>query len=124
MLKRKREKEYKILPRHSERVVPEEHEVDAEDISTLTKQVERLALLLEKSNFADYVQMTQNPWRLMFSNLLAGIARGLGVAIGFTILAAILVYLLNSMVNLPVIGDFIADIVRIVQSQLHTPTLP
>jgi hypothetical protein len=42
------------------------------------------------------------------------------MAIGFTILAAVVLYLLQRVIllNLPLIGDFIADIVQIVQKQL------
>ncbi|MGI6143241.1 MAG: DUF5665 domain-containing protein, partial [bacterium] len=39
-------------------------------------------------------------------------------AVGFTLLGALLLYFLGRLVNLPLIGSFIAEIVRIVQYQL------
>ena len=47
-------------------------------------------------------------------------ARGVGIAVGFTILGAIVLYFLRKLVmlNLPLIGDFIAEIVRMVQSNI------
>ena len=64
--------------------------------------------------------MLRHPRRLFWINFWSGIARGLGMAIGFTILAAVVLYLLQRVIllNLPLIGDFIADIVQIVQKQL------
>lgn len=42
------------------------------------------------------------------------------MAIGFTILGALAIYFLNKIIswNIPLIGDFIAEIVRIVQERL------
>ncbi len=50
----------------------------------------------------------------------------MGIGVGFTLIAALLVYLLQALAvyNLPVIGGFIAELVKIVQAQLHTPRVP
>ena len=50
-------------------------------------------------------------------NLIAGIARGVGIGIGVTIVTAVIILLLRRliMLNIPVIGDYIADIVEIVE---------
>ena len=50
-------------------------------------------------------------------NLIAGIFRGVGIGIGVTIITAILVIILQKIVtlNIPVIGEYIADIVEIVE---------
>ncbi len=82
----------------------------------LERKSEELIARMEKLHLAEYVDMLQSPRRLWKLNFFAGIARGLGMAVGFTILGAIVLYLLQKLVafNLPVIGDFIADIVRIV----------
>ncbi len=87
---------------------------------TLTRKVEELAYYLERMRFAEYVSLFNRPWRLMWLNFLAGLARGVGIAIGGTLLAALALFLLNELaiLNLPVIGDFIAKLVRIVQGQL------
>ena len=53
--------------------------------------------------------------------IVSGMARGIGIAIGFTFFAATILYVLQMLgkLNLPIIGDYIADIVRIVQRQLE-----
>jgi len=125
MWKRKREREAKVTLRPTDHK-QQAKELDSQDVEVLSRAVDRLALMMERSNFSEYVLLMQRPGRIIINNLLAGIARGLGIAIGFTVLAAILFYLLQALavLNLPIIGDFIADIVRIVDSQLNTPSVP
>lgn len=79
---------------------------------------------LEKSRITEYTQLLNRPWRLIGLNLLSGTARGVGIAIGFTFFAATIIYVLQMLgaLNLPIIGDYIADIVRIVQRQLELNT--
>lgn len=82
----------------------------------LEQKTEELITRMENLHLAEYVDVLQNPKRLWRLNFFAGIARGLGMAVGFTLLGAMVLYLLQKLVtfNLPVIGDFIAEIVRIV----------
>lgn len=86
----------------------------------LAERVRALALAMEKMKLAEYVELLDRPWRLMYVNLLAGLARGVGTAVGFTLLAALVVYLLRwlVMLHLPGISGFIAEIVRLVQLRL------
>ncbi|HIE12612.1 MAG TPA: hypothetical protein EYP63_04165 [Desulfotomaculum sp.] len=87
----------------------------------LVDKIERLSVAMEKMRLAEYVRLLENPWRLMYINLIAGIARGVGIAIGFTILGAAVAYLLRNLVaaNLPGIGKFIAEVVRMVELHLY-----
>lgn len=92
-----------------------------EDIGEgLRQKVAELSLNIEKMKLAEYVDLLHSPWRLLWVNFISGIARGLGIAIGFAILGAVALIVLQKLVdlNLPVIGGFIADIVDIVQQQL------
>ncbi|EPR13266.1 DUF5665 domain-containing protein [Ruminiclostridium papyrosolvens] len=87
-------------------------------ISELSKKVDNMSLKMEKMKFVDYVYYLEHPRKMLWSNFVSGLARGFGIAIGFTILGAIAIYFLNIIVkiNLPYIGQFISDIVKIVQS--------
>ena len=89
-------------------------------LQALEERVRELAINMEKMKLAEYVDLLENPYRLLYVNFISGIARGLGIAIGFAILGAILVLILQrlAVLNLPLIGDFIADLVKIVQAQL------
>lgn len=90
------------------------------DQTDLGERIAKLTQAMEAVNLAEYVEMVRSPWRMAWINFLAGLARGVGMAIGFTILAAFVLYLLRqiAILNLPLIGNFIADIVEIVQEHL------
>ncbi len=92
-----------------------------ENTGYLEEKIEQLGIVMEKMKLAEYVEYLNHPMRLFSINFFAGIARGLGMAVGFTILGAILIYTLQRLqvLNLPVIGGVIADIVRIVQQNLR-----
>jgi hypothetical protein len=94
---------------------------EAPTMEMLQLKLEKIAEQMEKAQIADYVMLLNRPARLIRINLLTGIARGVGIAIGFSVLAAVLLYALRLLgaLNLPIIGDFIADIVKIVQVQLE-----
>lgn len=79
-----------------------------------------LAENMEKMKLAEYVKLLDNPWRLLYVNFIAGLARGLGVAVGFSVLGALLLIVLKRLVllNLPWIGGIIAKIVQMVQLQI------
>lgn len=87
----------------------------------LNDKLTKIANQMEKTQIADYVMLLNRPRRLIIINLYTGIARGVGIAIGFTVFTAVILYLLRMLgaLNLPIIGDFIADIVKIVQVQLE-----
>jgi len=94
--------------------------ITAELIEALQRKIEELSLNLERMKLAEYVELLNNPKRLLLINFISGLARGLGIAVGFTLLGALVLYILQRIVvlNLPVVSDFIADLVRLVQLQL------
>ena len=55
---------------------------------------------------------------MIHSNFVAGLARGIGMALGFSLLGALIVYLLQKLAlqNIPVIGEFVAGIIAAVES--------
>lgn len=96
--------------------------MDNEDLmeKRLLVKIDELSLKLEKIGIAEYVSLMEDPKKILYRNFLVGIARGIGTAVGFTLLGAIIIYILQKMVilNLPLLGDFIAELVKIVQNRL------
>lgn len=92
-----------------------------EKINYLYRLLMHISHMLEQSRIMEYTELLHRPWRLIWLNLLSGTSRGVGIAIGFTFFAATIVYVLQLLgaLNLPIIGDYIADIVTIVQHQLQ-----
>ncbi len=91
--------------------------VETDKANVIVAQLERLACYLEKMNVAGYVELMQRPARLLFLNFAAGLARGLGIAIGATLIFALMVEILRRVIllNIPGIGGFIAEIIKIVE---------
>ncbi len=95
-----------------------------QDVSLLVKLNERVADLareIEKIQIADYIELLNSPRKLIVSNIISGIARGVGFAIGFTIFTTTIFFLLKKLgaLDLPIVGDYIAELVKIVQVQLE-----
>lgn len=89
-----------------------------DDWLSFKDQVNKLAQVLEKMNLAEYISYLNSPRRLLLINFASGLIRGLGVALGATILAGIALIILRRLVflNLPVIGGVIAELVKIVNA--------
>jgi putative exporter of polyketide antibiotics len=87
------------------------------EVRALMSQIMQLSRRLEDSSVAEYVEFMRNPRRVIWSNFLAGMARGFGIAIGASVLTALFLYALSVVIslNIPIIGNLIAKIVKIVK---------
>ncbi|MBO4816391.1 MAG: hypothetical protein J5507_05800 [Clostridia bacterium] len=85
----------------------------------LDKKIDKIIEMMEKSNIIELSYILGNKKEIIKRNLIAGISRGVGIGIGVTIITAIIVYFLRKliMLNIPLIGDYIADIVTIVENR-------
>lgn len=82
--------------------------IDKTEVKELEGRLENISLMLEKAKIGDYVTMMTRPKAMIFNNFIAGLARGFGMAIGFTILGALVLYMLRQAVllNIPIIGNY------------------
>ncbi len=98
----------------------EENREVVDVLQRINGRVEDLSDRVEEIGIEDYFDLLKSPRRLLFTNFVLGLARGLGFAVGATILGAIFLMVLFRLadLNLPVIGEFIARMVRIVQDFL------
>ncbi len=87
----------------------------------LEKKIDLLSAKLENVKINSYIELMQDTKKLLLKNFLAGISKGIGMAIGFTILGAVLILILEKIValNIPIIGKFVSDIVQIVEINLN-----
>lgn len=85
------------------------------------RQLDRWLAAMERLRLSDYVRYVDDRKRLFWTSFWGGVARGVGMAVGFTILGAVLVLILQDLAkhNLPLIGDTLAQIVSIVQKRLE-----
>ena len=91
------------------------YKMNKEDI--ILKNLVKLNKTLTRNNILELAELFGNKRKLLVRNLITGISKGIGIGIGFTILTAIIVMILQKIVtlNIPVIGEYIADIVEIVE---------
>ena len=83
----------------------------------MNEKLDKIIDSIEKSNVEDLAYILGNKWQILKRNLIAGISRGIGIGIGVTVITAILILVLRQLVtlNIPVIGEYISDIVEIVE---------
>jgi hypothetical protein len=66
------------------------------------------------------------PWRYLLFVFFAGVARGIGFALGMTVILAVLAFFLTkaltAMVDFPLVGSYVAEIAELLQAYLKTGT--
>jgi len=80
------------------------------EVKKLNSRLDKIAETLEKSEMKDMIDNYMNPKKRIVANLTAGLARGLGLTLGTALVLGLLGYILSFFVNVPMIGDFIADL--------------
>ncbi len=67
---------------------------------------------LERLRLPEYIRYLEDRKRFYRMQLIGGIIRGFGTAVGFSVLGAVLVWLLQGLAqrNLPVISDFLMQL--------------
>jgi len=86
----------------------------------INQKIDDINEKIEKSKIFQMSYVIGSRKEIIKRNLLAGIAKGVGLGIGITIVSAIIVYILQKIIrlNIPIVGEYIADIVSIVQKSL------
>ncbi len=90
----------------------------AEKNEFIDHKLEVLIRHLEAMRVGQYMELLEKPTRLILTNFVAGIARGLGIALGATLVFALMLELLRRIIllNIPGIGGFVAEIMKIVEA--------
>ena len=90
------------------------------ELDWLVRRLEHVAQRMEQIHLECYLRYVHNWRRRLLMDFLGGIVRGVGFSVGFTVLGALLLYILRNiaLANLPVIGEFLAELVRIVEQKL------
>ncbi|MBQ3222409.1 MAG: hypothetical protein IJB41_02215 [Clostridia bacterium] len=84
------------------------------------RRLEKIAKQMEQLGLEEYLVYLKDRRRLFFVNFFSGLARGFGLAIGFTVLGAAVVALLQRIIleSMPNISAFLADMIRIIQTKI------
>ncbi|MCK5726370.1 MAG: hypothetical protein KAH22_06060 [Thiotrichaceae bacterium] len=76
---------------------------------------------LQKATLAldEFIRYTSNPWRIVWTNFIAGIFRGLGTVIGASIVIALIFWVLSLFAKMPVVGEYALEIKNTVTSYVE-----
>lgn len=85
----------------------------AEEVKKLTKEIQKL-------KDSEFLKVFAHPWKFMGYSLLKGMMVGLGSIIGATVLVGLLIYLLSKISLVPIIGDFVKDVMNQIQTESST----
>ena len=88
-------------------------------VKSLNESITKLNNNLIKYNMHELIYILGSKKEILTRNIIAGLARGVGIGIGVTIISAIIVYLLQKVVklNIPIISEYIIDIINIVEQR-------
>lgn len=91
--------------------------ISEEQVRAITREVDRIAKIVERLNLGDYIGLLQRPARLLWLNFLAGLARGLGTILGATLLVSLIIAITERIIasHLPGVSQFFQDLLRLLQ---------
>lgn len=86
----------------------------------INKKLDNINEKLDKSRIIEISYILGSKKEIIKRNFLAGIAKGVGAGIGITVISALIIYFLRKLIilNIPVLGEYITDIIEIVQRKL------
>ena len=66
----------------------------------------------ERANQAlkEFIRYSSSPWRIVWTNFVAGVFRGLGAIIGASVFIAFLIWILTLFVDAPLIGEYAQNV--------------
>ncbi len=71
-----------------------------------TSPDKELVKVFRAAGVVDYLEYLQSGKRIVWVNFKAGVARGLGMTLGMTVILGIFIWVLTMLVDLPVVGEY------------------
>lgn len=70
-----------------------------------------------ENRIIELAELLGNTKKLVAKNFISGLFKGFGISIGFSLLSAVLIYILQKIIrlNIPIISEYITDIIDIVE---------
>lgn len=117
----------KVKPTEShKKFQTKENEIEIERSNRLMGAISRLEIILNRyrlEQFYEVEQFKKTPYKMIWINLILGIARGVGFILGISVIGAvvlsILAKLLSGMLEIPMLGQLVAEIVQSAKQYLE-----
>lgn len=96
------------------RLTPEEQKVLDEKMKTFTEKdaenLQNLINAIESLGLEEFIEYIKSPWKLLWPNFVAGMARGLGYLVGASIVVSLIVWMMAQLVDFPLVGKYFKTI--------------
>jgi hypothetical protein len=106
-------KQIKKLPAQKKKAV------EALDVSKVLN-VEWLLDAIDAAGLQEFMEYIRSPWKMLWPNFVAGVARGFGALVWVTIVLAMIWWFLSTLIDLPLIGKQIEPYVERIQTEMNT----
>ena len=79
--------------------------------------IDKLNSNMVENHILELSELCGGTKRFLLKNFLSGIVKGFGISIGFSLFSAVIIYILQRIIrlNIPIISEYITDIVDIVE---------
>jgi hypothetical protein len=71
-----------------------------------TAQKKKVVKNLDSVGVVDYLQYLQSPFKIFWTNFLAGVSRGFGIIVGMSVVVGLVIWILARMAAFPLIGEY------------------
>lgn len=90
-------------------------------IAVTEKMMQKFIDAADRLQLAEYVRFQSDRKRRLWDAFWQGVMRGLGAMVGFAVLGTLLIIVLKRLAehNLPVISDFLAQVITMVEMRMH-----
>ncbi len=86
------------------------------------EEVEGLVDAIQAIGLEEFMDYIRSPWKMLWPNFIAGVARGFGALVGASIVIAIIGWSLTLIIDLPLIGQKLEPYVTNVQTEFKKYT--
>ncbi|MBI4232539.1 hypothetical protein HY605_04875 [Candidatus Peregrinibacteria bacterium] len=81
----------------------------------LIQELKELSQEIRKLKDQEFIQVFKKPWKFLWFSFLKGLIVGFGSILGASVLVGLFVYLLAQISLVPILGDFVEDIMSQIQ---------
>jgi hypothetical protein len=112
---KKEQEQRKLPPKHRD------DEKRHDENERFEKLLDKLEDMTTNGRLKDMAYHFTNKKEVIKVNLLAGVARGVGLTIGTAIFIGVLIFILTQMISLPIIGEWVAEFLEMVDQYREQP---
>jgi Domain of unknown function (DUF5665) len=85
-------------------------------------RIEGLIDAIGSAGLEEFMEYIRSPWKMLWPNFVAWVARGFGALVGATIVIGLIGWILTTLIDLPLIGKKLEPYVEHVQTEFKKYT--